>query len=164
MTGFKFLARLGFALAVAAMATLVYVVAVTHFIPGAIQGPAGPQGAPGSTCAGPSCPLNRTYASFNANFTFTGKAAGQAGLTGGSCVQFAYGEVACGLSITNAGPTTFNVGGLSYPLYYGFNYIGADPTLGNIHVEAYQTVDFVLWFQVLQPTGAINETISLAVA
>jgi hypothetical protein len=58
----------------------------------------------------------------------------------------------------NVGNSTADAGGLSYSVTpapgtsVGVEYVGANPTLGNIYLDPRATTTFTLWFQVTSGT------------
>lgn len=172
----RLLATIAIVLAIGMIAGFLYVGHLDR-LPGPIggvgpqgpQGPAGPNGTPGVIhCAGANCQLNRSYANFTANFAVAPQSASQNldnfTFSFLNCTNESYGTYSCFFSITNDGiNTTRNVNGLTYSITPAFNFLGADPTLGEVKATYGQTTNFQLWFQVLQLTGTILTQITLLV-
>jgi hypothetical protein len=126
----------------------------------------GSQGPPGSGCVGVGCPVNRTYAALNLHFAYPPAIGMGIQVQSGGCG--AYGVCDYLLWLNSTSNETVKITGLSWPVdlsnltaVAGLQYVGGDPTLGEIVSGPYDSTPFVLDFQVIAASGIITTTVTL---
>jgi hypothetical protein len=139
--------------------------------PSGHNGSDGAQGPPGATGPSGQNGTNATtpvYPTLSFSYTLAGRQPGHAAnltLTMVGCFTYSGGSVGCALGIHNNGTVNRSLGGLSYnySFYngtggvgggYGVQYLGANPTLGQIIATGGNTTLFALWWQVVVSSGA----------